>query len=277
MISTILSGGLGNQLFQIFTVISCSLQNTQTPGFLYSSHTTGMTKRITYWDTFLCHLDYMIVEKLPDVIKYVKEKSFSYSELNEINDTDTFILLGYFQSYKYFYRYSSEIFRLLKLENQKQNIRNNVRYELNHSISMHFRIGDYKNIQDKHPILPVMYYINSLRYIVNKTTSDQFNVLYFCEENDTKEVFIMIKVLQKHFPNIKFEYVIDIKEDWSQMLLMSCCGHNILANSTFSWWGAYFNMRHDKIVCYPDKWFGPKLFHDTKDLFPEEWESISIK
>jgi hypothetical protein len=64
-------------------------------------------------------------------------------------------------------------------------------------------------------------------------------------------------------------------EDWQQLLLMSCCRHNIIANSSFSWWAAYFNNNPDKIVCYPDKWFGPQLSHnDTRDLCPENWNRI---
>jgi hypothetical protein len=55
------------------------------------------------------------------------------------------------------------------------------------------------------------------------------------------------------------------------MLIMSCCKDNIIANSTFSWWGAYLNNHKDKIVCYPSQWYGPKKNVSTKDLFPEEW------
>jgi len=60
------------------------------------------------------------------------------------------------------------------------------------------------------------------------------------------------------------------------MLLMSVCDHTIIANSTFSWWGAYFNQNPGKMVCYPDTWFGPALKHDTRDLCPTDWIKTKI-
>ena len=58
---------------------------------------------------------------------------------------------------------------------------------------------------------------------------------------------------------------------------MSLCQHNIVANSSFSWWGAYFNQNPSKIVTYPSKWFGPAHGNNkTDDLFPESWVKINI-
>ena len=63
--------------------------------------------------------------------------------------------------------------------------------------------------------------------------------------------------------------------DWKQLLIMSICHHNIIANSTFSWWGAYFNTNPTKLVCYPNAWFGiKKQNYIMNDLFPENWKKI---
>ena len=56
--------------------------------------------------------------------------------------------------------------------------------------------------------------------------------------------------------------------------LQLSCANNIIANSSFSWWAAYLNKNPSKIVIAPQKWFGPNLAHDTKDLLPKEWARI---
>jgi hypothetical protein len=65
-------------------------------------------------------------------------------------------------------------------------------------------------------------------------------------------------------------------EDWHQLLLMSLCRDNIIANSSFSWWGAYFNSHDDKIVVCPSIWFGKDAKIDTSDLCPKSWHQIVI-
>ena len=112
-----------------------------------------------------------------------------------------------------------------------------------------------------------------IEHIISKTNKDNLIILYFCEEQDNAA--INIKILKRRFKNLKFIKGDDKLADWEQMLSMSCCEHNIIANSTFSWWGAYFNANKGKIVCYPNQWFGPKLAHkNTKDICPEEWVKI---
>ena len=82
--------------------------------------------------------------------------------------------------------------------------------------------------------------------------------------------------LEKIFRNDSFIPVNHLLKDYEQLLLMSSCRHNIMANSTFSWWGAYFNTHSDKIVCYPSKWFGSSSNHNTRDLFPSVWNEIEV-
>ena len=292
MITCKLMGGLGNQLFQIMAVISYALQTNNDFFFVYSDETFGMTKRKTYWDSFLSCLTEVLVikdaeeekeekeEKETKKIIVIKEKAFSYHDLPENFSDESVELVGYFQSYKYFDYYHSKIFRLLKLEQQKQNIRNKVDLDFETTISMHFRIGDYKKLPGYYVILPINYYIKSLQHILNKSKTENSNqkmkVIYFCEVQDLMIVSEMISVLEKKFEDLVFEHVKTPQEDWQQMLLMSCCRYNVIANSTFSWWGAYFNINYQKIVCYPSQWFGPVLKdkNDTKDLCPSDWIAI---
>jgi hypothetical protein len=145
---------------------------------------------------------------------------------------------------------------------------------LNNAISMHFRIGDYKHIQHVHPIMTKEYYERCLSYIQSVDSNTKFTVIYFCEDTDLDDVLEKITYLSIKFPNYNFVRGEKNLEDWQQMLLMSCCRHNIIPNSSFSWWGAYFNSSLDKIVCYPSIWFGPAAPHDTKDLCPPTWTKI---
>ena len=102
------------------------------------------------------------------------------------------------------------------------------------------------------------------------------NVLVFYQITDTElaETRFM-EPLRHEFPELTFIVIDHNIPDWKQMLTMAICKYNVIANSTFSWWGAYFNSNEDKIVCYPDPWFGPSANHNVDDLFPDTWTRIT--
>jgi hypothetical protein len=207
--------------------------------------------------------------------------------MNEIKEIR---LHGYFQSAKYFDHHKEDIFKMIRLFDMKQDVieRNpNYKYLKNGddgdiTISLHFRLGDYKFLQDYHPILPKEYYLTALLYILKSLNTNlntnNIKIIYFCEETDLVDVLETIDFLKHQmqfaFDNLSFEKIDSRLDDWEQMVLMSLFNHNIIANSTFSWWAAYFNTNANKIVCCPKKWFGPRANHNTKDLYLDEWIKI---
>jgi hypothetical protein len=281
-------GGLGNQLFQLFTTIAYSINHKRKLIFPYADKLYTGTIRYTYWDSFLYTLKMYTTynnkhpftnDMLTLFVRY-KERTFEYNEI-PASDYDKLLLFGYYQSYKYFENEKNSIFSLIRLRKQQENIllENPLFSSYKNKISMHFRIGDYKEIQNCHPLMPYEYYENSLDYIVNHKNNDKdkkFNVFYFCQKEDNIIVSDVVNKLKEKFTNVSFFKVDDELPDWKQLLLMSCCDDNIIANSTFSWWGAYFNVNSVKIVCYPNKWFGVSVNNNVMDLFPPEWVEISI-
>ena len=80
-----------------------------------------------------------------------------------------------------------------------------------------------------------------------------------------------------NFPNLNFIPIDTTIEDYEQMLIMSLCKHNIIANSTFSWWGAYLNVNKDSVKVYPSKYFMNYNSHMEKNvfkLFLDSWTKI---
>jgi hypothetical protein len=278
MITHELGGGLGNQLYQIITTIALAIRTKQSFFFTYSE-TLGKppnTIRVTYWNTLLKQLKKYTSNEINinSTITYIREINHNYHAINCNYDDNLFILQGYFQSYKYFENEFQEISKMIGFEEQKNNLILDTRIaNSKNSISMHFRLGDYKYKQEYHPLMSVNYYKQSLQYIINnnKDENRENDVFYFCEEEDVDTVVSIIEELKDL--SCTFFRISNVSiPDWEQLLIMSLCKHNIIANSTFSLWGAYLNTNKDKIVCYPSLWFGNGIGHcDTNDMFPETW------
>lgn len=282
-----LMGGLGNQLFQIFTTIAYSLKNKIS--FIFPYMIQLDEKRHSYWDSFLNDLsknttinpDWKLNNNHLVSLPTYRENGFHFQEIPKA--AISFQLFGYFQSYKYFINEQESIFKLIHLREQQRLIFHDFAYLFNEPenstyISLHFRLGDYVFLQDHHPILSLDYYKKSIDYILSFLSSfRKIKVIYLCEENDNSIVSDKIHTLKSKFKeeNIEFIKVKDNIPDWKQLLIMSICHHNIIANSTYSWWGAYFNANPHKLVCYPSSWFGiKKQNYILNDLFPDTWKKI---
>lgn len=268
MITIHIMGGLGNQLFQIFFLISYCLRYKKR-FVLPNLQIVG--KRVTYWRTFFksvgCYLTDDRVIRVLSGLRIVQEPDFRHHELPDLGDDFNFF--GYFQSYKYFSQNEEEIIGLLDIRRQQENIRSPHDFET--SVSLHFRIGDYKNLQQYHPICGIQYYLNCL--LALQKDGVDYTIICFYEKEDKTEVDQKIRVLSARFPSFRFVSVVDDGlEDYEEMLLMSKSKHHVIANSSFSWWAAYLSTpANDRKIFYPEKWFGPAAGHDVSDLFPKHW------
>lgn len=131
----------------------------------------------------------------------------------------------------------------------------------NNSISIHVRRGDYASGKYDGLLLcsPIDYYKRAIQYMEEHLENPTFFVfsddIGYVREN--LEANNMVFVEGNHGA-----------DSWQDMFLMSRCSHNIIANSTFSWWGAFINPNPDKIVVAPRRWW---YYFDQDDVVPDEW------
>lgn len=293
MLTIVLQGGLGNQMFQIFTLIGYALENNVQfilPRNKADKKSAGGAERPTYWNNIFKELGRFLYDNKRDNLSVIRENGFKYKVLPKINSNkDNYKLVGYFQSPKYFESKFENICQLLKLR-EKQSIIKKKYFRDSDNVyircSMHFRIGDYATPQHSHahPIQDFEYYKNALKHMMPnllKTANAEIKriqIMYFYEENDWDKVFGIITNLINEYPMVEFVGRPKGMEDWEEMLLMSCCDHNIIANSSFSWWSAYLNNNPQKMICYPKKWFTGSMSRlaDISDLFPQNNKWVNI-
>jgi hypothetical protein len=280
MIYIEIMGGLGNQLFQIFCGIAYSLEKRipfkiNVSKFDLVSPLDNISSRPTYWDNFLSNLSGFTYQDQLGIPAYIEKTHFKFTRIPYI--IQDFKLHGYYQSYKYFNGQYANICKMINLDNQKAGITEKHKDLLSGAkkpISLHFRIGDYVKNPAMHPLLSTSYYINCINYLKSlfPDLEEHYYLLVFGELCDNEKISRAIESIKEIY-NISIIVCDYNVPDYEQLLLMSLCSHNIIANSTFSWWGAYFNNATNKIVCYPSIWNGSS--NNVKDLFPESWIKIS--
>ena len=177
-------------------------------------------------------------------------------------------IIGYFQSEKYFIHYKKIVLKLFRFPKIKYKLRQKYLNLINNknSVAIHIRRGDYFNdpkVRYIQGILGDDYYKKSINCIKKKVK----NPFFFIFSDDIE----LVKKTFSFFNNKKYIFI-DTKSPINDLYLMSNCKHFIIANSTFSWWGAWLSKNKRKIVCAPKRWLRVRI--STPDIIPESWIKI---
>ena len=180
MFSVFLQAGLGNQFFQLYTAIAYAMEHKLRlviPAFKWDHD-----KRPPYWDSVFKRLKDALDPNLkPGSLPRLMEEDFTYKALPPRDD---FILFGYFQSYKYFDAHAEAIHKKLNLKLEQEMVR--TRYlTLKHTISLHFRIGDYSKAQMHYVLLKDDYYVNAIREIFKRSKKQTGTSSTFAKKRTT--------------------------------------------------------------------------------------------
>ncbi len=198
--------------------------------------------------------------------RLVEEKHFHFDP-NMLNASGNAYLRGYWQSEKYFADIRETLLKDFTFKNglKEKNLEMSQLINQSESVSLHIRRADYVRDKEVNRILgicPPEYYERAIQHIAGNTK----NPVFFVFSDDIEWCRKNLKLQQEtHFVDYNTG-----DASYRDMQLMSLCRHNIIANSSFSWWGAWLNNNPEKIVIAPARWFNDSTKNDT-DLSPEKW------
>lgn len=290
MIITHIIGGLGNQLFQYAMARRIAYKNNITLKLDISDYTTYKLREFKL-NQFNIVAEPATQEEIQRFIKnrnrvclklirtynsflpftsrsYVEERFFYYDpETTKLSDD--IYLEGHWPSEKYFLDIEHIIRQEFTLKSEMDTYHQDLKKQIEtvESVSIHIRRGDYVSnpVTNKiHGTCPSDYYNNAIGIITDKIPNPHF----FIFSDDPEWVH----------ENFKIPYTTTImrgndQKDCEDLILMSSCKNHIIANSSFSWWGAWLNPRKDKMVISPAKWY-QGADYDTRDLLPGSWITI---
>ncbi len=293
MIRVFLTGGLGNQMFQYaagkalaektsaelhldLSLLDIRSKNTtfrnfELNKFVLDSNikiTSSKLKGLLLAKIYLNIRNSLSGKKITQYLCIFTDKESCNFDSRFLSLQDNIRLLGFFQSEKYFLEYRDIIKKSFvsrkELSDKNQELAEEIKSA--NAVSIHIRRGDYitnQNASGNYIPCSKEYYEKSVHYICEKIESPRFFV-FSDEPGVTKELL--------HLENAVYIDWNKEEESYNDMWLMSLCKHNIIANSSFSWWGAWLNNYSGKIVITPRQWFRNEAKNNNvKDLIPQQW------
>ena len=259
MVISNIQGGLGNQISQWAHGKSFSLRNNT--DFFVNLDFYKSQSGNTYRDFGLKKFPFISLEIDGGIDKsnfLGITDNFFYQEI-KYNHLTNYNFSGYWHTEKYFSDFRDEILAQLRPGDQQTERISGIIPQGGISVSIHVRRTDYLKNPDFHPVQDVDYYSRALEIIGKYDCLLIFSDdIKWCRENFNFARMIFVEGLD------------DIDDLW----LMSMCSHNIIANSTFSWWGAWLNQNEGKIVISPSRWLGPAAGINESDIIPDGWIKI---
>jgi hypothetical protein len=267
MVTSYLQGGLGNQIFQVVTAYNLAKKNKDKAVFNFNtSHTPHQGEQSLKYKNNIFnefnHDENIITENT------FSQKGHSFEVIPYKKNLE---LQGFFQSEKFFIENKEEITQMLLKGVKTEKIKwekvldylSKIEFSFEKPlVSVHVRRGDYLKFPHVHTPCGLDYYKKVL--LIMKEKIGDFKPIFISDDKDwCNETFNDLDCLISPFD-----------DEIEDLILMINCKHNIIANSSFSWWGAYLNQNHNKIVIGPKKWFGPGGPQDQQDTIPENWIKI---
>ncbi|MES2767744.1 MAG: alpha-1,2-fucosyltransferase [Bdellovibrionota bacterium] len=273
-----LIGGLGNQMFQYAVgkalakklggTLKVDIKGFETYFRSYDLNNFKISAVIATQE----EVSFLKSKNLFFKTKHVyKEKTFCYDS-TVFNNKLPVYLEGYWQSEKYFKDIRQDLLSEFQPKNSlseySQGILTKIRSSKN-SVSIHIRRGDYLKPQNQqvHGVCSLEYYQSAIQ-----TLSDEFgqsSYFIFSDDIDWAKSNLNLNgdatFIDENTGNRSFE----------DILLMSACEHNIIANSSFSWWGAWLNQNANKKVIAPLKWFATQKI-ESRDIYAQDWTINSL-
>lgn len=286
MITIRLIGGLGNQMFQYALGRKLSLANNTAltldiSGLAKNSGITGYTVRNYDLNAFNIPASIVadpefkpeqpaipFVSKVLNVItpyykrKNIQEKDFSFDP--EIVKVRKGYLDGYWQSARYFEDVRPTLLNDFTLRNPLSEHAQEYAKQIKEreSVFVHIRRGDYvSSYSDHYHIMDIPYYQKGIEHIQNYYSD--LSLFVFSDDISWAQ-----QNLKTDFPTV----FVNATKNYEDIHLMSLCKHGIMANSSFSWWGAWLINNDNKIIVAPEKWFKKPI--NTSDLIPATYVKL---